>query len=101
MPLDDATLRALTEARIHDPFSVLGLHREGDGWWLRAWVRGAETVRAVPRDGGAAVALARRLPEGLFEGRADGRTEAFAYELEATFAGAAAAVRLRDPYSFW
>ena len=44
MPLPDETVRALLEARIHDPFSVLGMHREHDGLWLRAWVPGASAV---------------------------------------------------------
>jgi len=101
MPLPDETVRALLEARIHDPFSVLGMHREADGLWLRAWVPGASAVSVQPRDGDKPIPLACRAAEGLFEGRLVGRADFFAYELEVRRAGAGSVVRVRDPYSFW
>jgi 1,4-alpha-glucan branching enzyme len=93
----DDTVRDLLEARVHDPFSVLGMHREGEGLSVRAWVRGAEAVTVVPRDGDKPVPLARRA-DGLFEGPM-GRSGFFAYELLVRRHGAEE--RIRDPYSFW
>ncbi|MCK6487153.1 MAG: hypothetical protein L6R48_02225 [Planctomycetes bacterium] len=45
MPLPDATCQALLDARLHDPFSVLGVHREGEEMWARIWLPGARAVR--------------------------------------------------------
>ncbi|MGH8865834.1 MAG: GlgB N-terminal domain-containing protein, partial [Burkholderiales bacterium] len=33
----EADLDALVGARHHDPFGVLGLHRDGKGWMLRVF----------------------------------------------------------------
>ena len=76
MALDKGTLQALDEAQLADPFAVLGLHREEDGrLWMRAWRRGAASVRFRPRgeggEGGEPVALTQRMP-GLFEGPVPG-----------------------------
>ena len=38
------TFSALQEARDHDPFATLGLHRDGDGWTLRVFRPHAEKV---------------------------------------------------------
>src|SRR3954471_1299165 len=64
MPLPAETVQALIEARLHDPFEVLGLHREGAQLCARIWLRDAEAVSLVPRDG-APVALAKSSAEGL------------------------------------
>jgi 1,4-alpha-glucan branching enzyme len=97
MPLDDDMVRALCEARIHDPFSMLGMHREGEDVWVRAWVRDAEAVSVQARDGGNPMPLVKRA-EGLFEGRV-GRGGFFTYDLVVSRGGAEQ--RQRDPYSFW
>ncbi|MFW5751266.1 MAG: 1,4-alpha-glucan branching protein GlgB [Planctomycetota bacterium] len=99
MALDAATLTALERAQVGDPFSVLGLHREGDGtWWIRAWQREADAITLHPRDGGPAIRLARR-GDCLFESAIPHCSGAFAYELAVTRHGETR--RVRDPYSFW
>jgi 1,4-alpha-glucan branching enzyme len=101
MPLPDATCQALLEARLHDPFSVLGVHREGDQMWARVWLPGARAVRLEPH-GGEPVALAQRLADGLFEGRVPGQNRHFPYELLVEWHGDEGREhRCRDPYSFW
>jgi len=97
MPVADDLVSALGEARIHDPFSVLGMHREGEILCVRAWVRGAEAVTVVPRDGDKPIHLTKRA-HGLFEGPV-GRSGFFAYDL--LVRNAAGEHVERDPYSFW
>jgi 1,4-alpha-glucan branching enzyme len=102
MPLNDATVQALLEARLQDPFAVLGLHREGDRMWARIWLRRARAVAVVLRDGARApVPLACRHPEGLFEGELPGCVEHVAYELEVRYHGDEGVHRERDTYGFW
>ena len=102
MPLPDATCLALLEARLHDPFTVLGLHPEGETLWARIWQPGAQSVRLLARDGSVAVELPQRLKEGFFEAVIPGRNTAFPYELDVVFAAQPGTrVRVRDPYSFW
>ncbi|MBA3685042.1 MAG: 1,4-alpha-glucan branching protein GlgB [Planctomycetes bacterium] len=98
MTLPDATVDALQHARVHDPFSVLGMHRAEDGQWVRAWVRDAAAVAVVARGGGKPIALTPR-GEGLFEGKV-GTGEPFAYELDVRRRDGTSE-RVRDPYSFW
>ena len=82
MPLNPDTIAALLDARIRDPFSLLGLHREGDALWARIWFRQAEKVTVVPVDGSKPIVLTRMAMDGLFEGRIPGRSEPFAYTLQ-------------------
>jgi 1,4-alpha-glucan branching enzyme len=99
MPLPDDTVRAIEEARLGDPFAVLGLHAEAGGLCARVWLRGAEQVALVARAGGRPVALRQRAP-GLFEGEV-GSGAPFPYALEVRFAGEHAPRLVRDAYSFW
>ena len=82
MPLNPDTIAALLDARIRDPFSLLGLHREGDALWARIWFRQAEKVTLVPVDGSKPVVLTCIATDGLFEGRIPRRSEPFAYTLQ-------------------
>jgi 1,4-alpha-glucan branching enzyme len=99
--LSDELVKALAEARLGDPFSVLGLHRVGRGVQARIWLRGARAVAVVPRAGGPAVELAPTGVAGLFEGAIAGADQPFGYELDAQFEGETRRRRVRDPYSFW
>src|SRR5688572_14171024 len=100
MPLNHDTITALQEARVQDPFSLLGLHREGDALWARIWLRRADEVTLMPADGGKPVPLTR-IADGLFEARIPGRKEHFAYDVQVRFQGEKTPVRVRDVYSFW
>ncbi len=66
LPADVA--QALVDGRHRDPFSVLGLHKRGGLFALRALVPGAERVDAVNAAGKRIIRLSRTHPDGLFEG---------------------------------
>lgn len=57
-------MRAVAEARLHDPFSYLGLQREGGSWILRVFLPHASQVWA--HINGAWTSLQRTHPQGLF-----------------------------------
>ena len=101
MLLPAETVEALSQAKVRDPFAVLGLQREADGIWARVWMRGVRTVRIIPRDGGEAPVELTARAEGLFEGRIPWATQLFSYELAVRSAGESIERRVRDPYSFW
>ncbi len=90
-------VEAVLAARQNDPFAVLGPHETADGWAIRAFAPGAETVRATTRQGELIVELERR--EGdFFEGLAKDLKERPAYCLEAS--NARARWTFHDPYAF-
>ncbi len=62
-------IEALLQCRLHDPFTLLGLHpRPGGGWLVRAFLPQAERAW-VASDGGPVplAEMTRTHPEGLFE----------------------------------
>jgi 1,4-alpha-glucan branching enzyme len=61
-------IAALVEGRHGDPFAVLGLQEEGDGFVVRALVPGADTVDVVTPEGTLLAHLERCHPAGLFAG---------------------------------
>jgi 1,4-alpha-glucan branching enzyme len=61
----DPLVDALLAARLHDPFSLLGLHRIGEGWRLRVFDPHAEAVWLRLASG--LEPLGRAHPAGLFE----------------------------------
>ncbi|HLH49859.1 MAG TPA: 1,4-alpha-glucan branching protein GlgB [Roseiarcus sp.] len=92
-----ADVDAVLAARQDDPFAVLGPHHTPEGWAIRAFAPGAETLRATTRQGDLIVELERR--EGdFFEGLARGLKERPAYCLEAS--NSRARWTFHDPYSF-
>jgi 1,4-alpha-glucan branching enzyme len=92
-----AEVDAVLAARQDDPFAVLGPHETVDGWAIRAFAPGAETLRAVTRAGAPIVELERR--EGdFFEGLAKDLKARPAYRLDAT--NARAQWTFDDPYAF-
>jgi 1,4-alpha-glucan branching enzyme len=99
MPLATTIVKALARGEVRDPFAILGLQAEGGQLFLRAWVRGAEAITAVPRDGTAPIVLKARDDAGLFEALT-GRSERFAYDLRVTFPGGVTVTR-PDVYAFW
>jgi 1,4-alpha-glucan branching enzyme len=92
-----ADVDAVLAARQDDPFAVLGPHEFAEGWAIRVFAPGAETVRAVTRAGQTIAELERR--EGdFFEGLAQGLQRRPAYRLEA--ANQKARWSFEDPYAF-
>ena len=64
--LDANTAAALAEARLADPFAVLGLHAGDNGYVLRVFVPGAQQVGALAEDGSQLAELVASQPDGLF-----------------------------------
>ncbi len=85
----------LIVAREHDPFHLLGLHRDGARWVVRVFHPHAESI-ALDRDG-AAAPFVRIHPDGVFEWRG-ARAPAVPYALQITVQGRTE--RLHDPYAF-
>ena len=94
----DEDVAAIVGARHADAFAVLGLHDTPSGPVVRAFVPEAETLRVVPVDGSAAIALACRHPAGFFEGAAPALAGRRRYRLEAANAGGT--WEIEDPYAF-
>jgi 1,4-alpha-glucan branching enzyme len=95
-PLPDEAIAAIVAGRHGDPFAVLGMHDDGAGVVVRAFVPGAEAVSVVAADGGAVLArLTRRHADGFFEGRASRRAR---YRLHAEGHGGAWTVD--DAYAY-
>ncbi len=94
--LDPTLADALANARLGDPFAVLGPHDGPHGRVVRAFLPGAERVELVSREGGRRIGeLLQDEPYGLFAGLAD-TTEA--YRLRIQWPGAVQ--ETEDPYSF-
>ncbi|MCR9072340.1 MAG: 1,4-alpha-glucan branching protein GlgB [Alphaproteobacteria bacterium] len=95
--IDPTTAADIARGIFPEPFSVLGVHSHGDGFVLRAFIPGAETVDAVSDATGATLApLAKAGADGVFATRLDehpGR-----YRLRATRGGDTWDVI--DPYAF-
>ena len=86
--LDAATLAALMRAEHDDPYAVLGLHADGDGWVIRALLPGAGAVSACRSDDDAPIAaLQRQGTSDLFAARVVGPRQRFAYRLRVQWAG--------------
>ncbi|HTH94279.1 MAG TPA: 1,4-alpha-glucan branching protein GlgB [Rhodocyclaceae bacterium] len=62
-------LRPLLEAREHDPFHVLGLHREGDTWRIRVFNPHAHSIALEFADGNSntPISMLRIGGSGIFE----------------------------------
>ncbi|MEP7154723.1 MAG: 1,4-alpha-glucan branching protein GlgB [Betaproteobacteria bacterium] len=99
--LAQADIDALIDARHRDPFSVLGMHTDGNGkLWLCTLVPDAAEIILLDAASRKAVAhLARCHPAGLFEICIAGRAEAFAYRLQVRWNSGEVGV-YADPYSF-
>ncbi len=96
LPLDPAAADALANARLADPFAVLGPHDGPQGRLVRAFLPGAECVEVRSRDGARLLGeLSQGEPYGLFAGRLDG---AEPYVLRIRWPSAVQ--ETEDPYSF-
>ena len=61
-------IEAIISGRHGNPFGVLGLHRTGAGWVVRAFVPGAERLDVSGAEGRSLGEIERRHPAGFFEG---------------------------------
>ena len=61
-------IEAIVSGRHGNPFGVLGLHRAGADWVVRAFVPGAERLEVSGADGRSLGEIERRHPGGFFEG---------------------------------
>ena len=66
-PMSEAAVEALVQGRHGDPFALLGPHREGEGWVIRALLPGARAVTALAPSGETLAAFRRVNGAGLFE----------------------------------
>ncbi|CAH1651436.1 1,4-alpha-glucan branching enzyme [Chelatococcus asaccharovorans] len=99
--VDEATVQALAQGHIQDPFSVLGPHEAGEERVLRAFLPGARAVSVIARDDGRPLAtLVTPQHPALFVGFL---RDAAPYRLRVTWpgdGGAAVVDERADPYSF-
>ncbi len=96
-PLDEAA-RALAEGRLHEPHGVLGFHVDGDGWVVRAWRPGAESVAYLATPDADPLA-AEEVHPGLFQVRVAEEPAVGRYRLRVTY-DEGGSYDLVDPYSF-
>ena len=92
----------LLQGRLHDPFSLLGLHPDGMKWVVRVYEPRAREMRLLSAQAGGAAAdagelLACRDRRGLFEWHGS-TAPAQPYRLRATFDNGTQR-EWRDPYS--
>jgi 1,4-alpha-glucan branching enzyme len=88
-------LESLLQARLYDPFALLGPHREGTEWVIRVYDPHASDIDLLNND--RATALKRVHPSGVFEWR--GKTEpARPYRLRMHYGNATH--EIFDPYQF-
>ncbi|MBS0446358.1 MAG: 1,4-alpha-glucan branching protein GlgB [Proteobacteria bacterium] len=100
--LSDAEVDLIRQARHADPFAVLGLHADAGGaWWLRAMLPGAAQVTVLSAGGqGRLGTLARRHPDGVFEGSFGPPGSArFDYRLQVQWENGSSSL-VDDPYRF-
>ncbi|MDX8379054.1 MAG: 1,4-alpha-glucan branching protein GlgB [Gallionella sp.] len=89
----DTLIKSLLQARLHDPFSLLGLHREGSAWLIRYYEPNAtQVVLQYSHE------IFKKIhPDGLFEWR--GETKPLTpYQLQVS--EGAATRDIYDPYQF-
>ncbi|WP_439686025.1 1,4-alpha-glucan branching protein GlgB [Cupriavidus oxalaticus] len=95
-------LDALLGARHHDPFAVLGPHRDGDGLLVRACLPGAVAVQLAAADGATLAEMERLHPGGIFAARLPGserRAAASDYRIRVTWPDGTEQCSA-DPYAF-
>jgi len=100
--LTAAEVDALICGRQGDPFSVLGLHNDGDGGlWMRAFLPGASSVAIHEAVGAGKLvsSLTLRHTDGLWEGKLGRRKNRFDYRLQVTWADGSEG-RYADAYAF-
>ncbi|ABS62165.1 1,4-alpha-glucan branching enzyme [Parvibaculum lavamentivorans DS-1] len=87
---------ALLEGRLTDPFALLGPHAQDDGYVVRTFQPGAESVSLIARSGGEDIGTLEEISDGLFAGR---MKEDKPYSLRILWPGGAVQ-EVEDAYSF-
>jgi len=95
----DTDLARLIEGRHADPFSVLGMHADGGGCRVTAFLPGAEAVTVIDPAGIDRAALRRLHIDGVFEGQLSASAERFAYRLRVHYP-LGVTIIVEDPYRF-
>jgi 1,4-alpha-glucan branching enzyme len=93
-----AELDRLVVGEHRQPHDLVGPHREGDAWLVRAWLPDASASRLLV-DGATPVDMAVRHPAGVFETSVAG-ADVPVYRYEATWPDGSTSVE-EDPYRFW
>src|SRR3990167_5698780 len=88
-------IESLLQARLHDPFGLLGLHLEGEEWVVRGYEPYATDIDLLNNAEGTA--LKRIHPAGVFEWRCNNEP-ARPYRLRMHYGSATREVY--DPYQF-
>ncbi len=86
---------SLLQTRLYDPFGLLGLHREGKGWVIRAFEPHTSKVELINNAGNTT--LKRINNEGLFEWQGKKAPE-LPYQLRLHYGGVTRDIY--DPYQF-
>jgi 1,4-alpha-glucan branching enzyme len=96
---DRGALESIVRGDHGDPFAVLGMHREGSGLTVRAFLPQASRVQVIDAATGAAVADLERIhPAGFFAGSVLKRDKPFPYRLRLTIGDTR--TEIEDPYRF-
>ena len=91
-----AEFAAIANGDHHDPFSVLGPHRDDTGWCIRTFQPRAEAVDVVDEGGRVLTPMERVYAPGLFEAKLE--EEPASYRLRLQFDGGCRDTE--DPYRF-
>ncbi len=96
---DEAMLDALINGELRDPFSFLGMHVQGDGLIVRAFLPGAHAVQLLDAECGQKLAdLQRQRDTDAFTAALPARRNRFAYRLAVNWGNHETV--LEDPYRF-
>ena len=95
--LSTEAVSALCEGRYGDPFSILGLHKDGSRLVVRAFLPHASRCAVTNSDGEIAV-LEQRDARGFFVGELPPRSGCLDYRLEVTWGDSTQ--EFEDPYRF-
>jgi 1,4-alpha-glucan branching enzyme len=97
--LDAASMEALVRGDHGDPFSVLGMHADGNTIIVRALQPGAHSVGVVDAETGRRIAGLKRIhAAGLFEAKMDRGRKPFRYRLRVEWESGS--TEIEDPYRF-
>jgi 1,4-alpha-glucan branching enzyme len=92
----DTMIESLLQARLYDPFGLLGPHHEGTEWVIRVYEPYATQVELLNESGGESLKCIH--PDGIFEWR--GKTEPALHPYRLRMHYGSATHDIYDPYQF-